>query len=91
MFFHSKSKLTIIFCSNFFSNDFLGCEILIRNEKFQNSKIQDAGINMADIKFRNLVCHIRSAILDFMKLEISTLYSDSAIKKNPLEMDLQKC
>ena len=78
-FFHSKSKLTIMFSWNFFSNDFSGSKILIRNEKFQYSKIQDAGTNMAD----HLVCHIRSAILDFQKLEISTLHSDSATKKTP--------
>ena len=35
-FFHSKSKLTIMFCWNLFSSDFSGCEILIRNEIFQN-------------------------------------------------------
>ena len=38
---------------------------------------------MAHTKFRNCYCHIRSAILDFQKLEISTLYLDSATK-NPL-------
>ena len=81
VFFHSKFKLTIMFCWNLFPDDFSGCEILIRNEKFQNPKIQDAGTNMADMKFRNFICLIRSAILDFQKLEISTLYSDSATKK----------
>ena len=39
VFFYPKSKLTIIFCCNLFSNDFSGSEILIRNEKFQNPKI----------------------------------------------------
>ena len=70
-----------MFCWNLFSNDLSGCETLIRDEKFQYPKIQDAGTIMANMRFRNLVCHIRSAILDFQKLKISTLYSDLATKK----------
>ena len=41
------------------------------------------------MKFRNLVYRIRSAILDFQKLKISTLHSDSATKK-PLRNEFTK-
>ena len=42
-----------MFCWKMFSNDFSGCKILIRNEKFKNPKIQDAGTNIIDMKFQN--------------------------------------
>ena len=76
-----------------FSNDFSGCEILIRNGKFQNPKIQDAGTNMVDMKFRNfqiwsVILGLPSRIFRNWKFQH---YIQIQRPKNHLEINIQKC